>query len=562
MGQTVSFIKDWKKQSKYGKWLWKYTKPYIPYLIFNCILSALYSGITIALAVICQKIVDKAAASSPLTNSIIIYVAIIIAWQIVSTASSLICTVVDEKFSFGIRKQVYDKILKSLWIDMSKFRNGDVITRMTSDTSRIAGGIAGVIPSMITYAFQAAATFITLYIYSPQLALFTIILAPIAIAIGWLLSRKLKRLEEKVMESESDYRSFMHESIGNLLILKSFRDEEYSSNELTRLRKERFFWVFKKAKMNMAASVVMSGSFQLAYVVAFVWGAMGISNGTVTFGTMTVFLTLVNKVQEPISNLASCLPAIVTIFTSAERVMEIQNIPEEKENVIPNLGAEIGINIENMSFEYMKDESIFIDTSMNIKPGEFVAIVGESGIGKTTLLRLIMSFIQPNKGNISFYNKEGESVDAQAACRDFISYVPQGNTLLSGTILSNVLRGRRSASRQEVINALEAADAMRFIEKMEDGLETELGEKGYGVSEGQAQRIAIARALVKNAPVLILDEATSALDEKTELSVLEAIKSISPRPTCILVTHRLSVLKYCDKRIEILSNKIVDKIGN
>lgn len=559
MSRFIEFTKDWKNQSRYGKWLWKYTKPYIPYLLFNMLLSLVYSGITIGLAVLCQKIIDIATAGGALTKTILLYVMIIVVWQIVSTLSTLICTLVDEKFSFGIRKQVYDKILNSLWLDISKYRNGDIITRMTSDTSRIADGIAGVVPSIITYGFQAVATFVTLYIYSRELALFTIIIAPIAVIIGWLLGRRLKNLEEKVMETESDYRSFMHESIGNLMIIKSFGDEKYASEELTRLRKNRFFWVFKKAKMNMAASVVMSGSFQLAYVVAFAWGAIGISNGTVSFGTMTVFLTLINKVQEPIANLASSIPAIVSVFASAGRVMEIQNIPEEEKNPIPDMGKEIGINIENMTFSYVAGEKIFDNASLKINSGEFVAIVGTSGIGKTTLLRLIMSFLQCNEGKIEFFNKEGVTVNTQAACREFISYVPQGNTLLSGTIYENVLRGKRDATREQVIEALKKADAWSFVEKLEDGLDTKVGEKGYGLSEGQAQRIAIARAIIKNAPILILDEATSALDEKTELEVLESIKSITPSPTCVLVTHRLSVLKYCEKKIEICQKCIVEK---
>lgn len=559
MSRLAEFAKDWKNQSKYGRWLWRYTKPYIPYLIFNMLLSLLYSCITIGLAVLCQKIIDTATAGDNLTGIILIYIVIIVAWQIVSTLSTLVCTLVDERFSFGIRKQVYDKILNSLWIDISKYRNGDIITRMTSDTSRIADGIAGVVPAVITYVFQAVATFITLYIYSSELAMFTVIIAPVAVIIGWLLSRRLKNLEEKVMETESDYRSFMHESIGNLMVIKSFGDEKYASDELTRLRKDRFSWVFKKAKMNMAASVVMSGSFQLAYVVAFAWGAVGISNGTVTFGTMTVFLTLVNKVQEPVANLAASIPAIVSIFASAGRVMEIQNIPEEEKEEIPDMGKKIGIDIKNMTFSYNGDEKIFENANLKIAPGEFAAVVGTSGVGKTTLIRLLMSFLNVESGEIKFFNSEGMEVDAQAACRSFISYVPQGNTLLSGTIYENVIRGRRTATEEEVIEALKKADAWEFVKKLEEGMYTRVGEKGYGLSEGQAQRIAIARAIIKNAPVLILDEATSALDEKTELKVLEEIKSLSPGPTCIIVTHRTGILPYCEKKIEIYQKTIIEK---
>ena len=230
--------------------------------------------------------------------------------------------------------------------------------------------------------------------------------------------------------------------------------------------------------------------------------------------------------------------------------MDIQNIALEKHEENVSLQTGIGVSVKDLTFGYNKD-IVLQDISFEIHPGEFVAIVGESGIGKTTLIRLLMSFAAPNKGIIEYSDKDGRTMEANADVRRFISYVPQGNTLFSGTIRSNILMGKADASEEELMQAIELSSSQSFINEMEDGLDTVIGEKGLGVSEGQAQRIAIARALIRKSPFIILDEATSALDEVTELKVLGGLRKLTPRPTCLLITHRRSVLQYCDRELKI-----------
>ena len=554
MNKIIKFVKDWDNQSGYAKWLIRYTKPYIPALGLLMLFSVGASLIGVYMSVIGKNIIDTATSGGKITGLIILYVAIILAVQIGNAGSSLMTVYVNEKFSFGVRKQVYEKIINSCWDKISKYHTGDLMTRLTSDTGTIADGIATVIPQIITLLIELVVTFFTLFYYEPFLAIFALCLAPIAGLMSTWLGKKMKRLQVKVQESESEYRSFITESLSNILVLKAFCGEDYASDRLTELRDQRFYWVFKKAKLSLGASTSMGLAFQCGYLVAFSWGAIGLSLKTITYGTMSVFLTLINRIQAPIIQLANMLPKIVSILASAGRVMELQNLPVENRIEEHITAEDVGVEVSGLSFSYGK-ERILDEAELKIVPGEFVAIVGESGIGKTTLVRLMMSFLQSPEGIIRFYNNKGETEIANGGSREFISYVPQGNTLFSGTIAHNVRMGKQDATDEEVIEALKAACAYDFIREMPQGINTVIGERGHGLSEGQAQRISIARAIIHSAPFMVLDEATSALDEKTELAVLESIRKLTPTPTCLLITHRRSVLDYCDREIRIDDKK-------
>ena len=556
--KIIDHLKRYKGTSGYVKWLLFYTKPYIPKLTFFMLMSSLSSFISVYTAVLGKQIIDNATTGGEIKKYILLYVAVIIGVQAISIVTSLISVVVYEKFSFGIRKQVYEKILYSTYHDISQYHTGDLMTRFTSDCGNIAEGISSLIPSIIMLIIEFCITFGVLLNYDPILALVAVLIAPVGGIMSLWLGRRLKELQLKVLQSESRYRSFIQESLANILIVKTFCDEKYSSDRLTQLRDERFYWVLKKNRMSLVASSAMSLTFQGGYILALSWGAMKLSLKTITYGTLSVFLTLVNRIQGPIVGLSSTVPRVVNVLASAGRVMELQNLdlePRSDKTITP---VDVGVNLSNMTFGYNADEILFEDTDLHINAGEFVAIVGESGIGKTTLIRLILSFMKPNSGTIQFYNSLGETLDTNGNARNFMSYVPQGNTLFSGRICDTVRMGKRDATDEEVIEALKAASAYDFILELEKGIDTVIGEKGYGISEGQAQRIAIARALVKKAPFLILDEATSSLDEATELAVLQGIRDFRPRPTCLLITHRRSVLNYCDREVKIIDQKIVE----
>ncbi len=562
MSKIQKLKKYWNKRDEareYFKWVLGYTKPYVPRLLLILVFDILATLLSVGMAIIGKELIDRAIDGelSQLWKIIALYVLVIFGSAALSLVSGLFSTVVYEKFGFGIRKKVYRRILDTTWLDISKYHTGDLMTRLTSDVSAVADGISTTIPTVLRLLIELIVTFFTLAYYDLKLALFALLVAPVAMLSSMILGSKLKYLQVKVQQSESKYRSFMQESLANILIEKSFCLEDYSEEKLTQMRDERFYWVFKKNRTNMFAQAAMGLSFQLGYVVAFTWGVICVANKTITYGTMTVFLQLVNRVQAPIVSLAQVVPRIISMLASAGRIIELQNLPKEHFQGSAIQPEKIGVKVSNVSFGY-SDELVFDDATTEIKPGEFTAIVGKSGIGKTTLVRLIMAFTKNMTGNIEFFNDEGQKMKASPDARKFIAYVPQGNTLFSGTIKENILMGNMDASDEEVIKALESAAAYDFVREFPKGIDTLIGEKGIGISEGQAQRIAIARALVRRAPFMILDEATSSLDESTELKVLEGIRKWRPSPTCLLITHRRSVLQYCDREIVIENKKLRD----
>ena len=549
---------DRGNQSQYARWLFSYSRPYLGKIGLVVVLGVLNTVASLAMVQVSKSIIDNATFGNEFVRLLVIYMLLVFGMQALSVVNSLLTALLTEKFSFGIRKQIYDKIIQSHWMDVKKYHTGDLMTRLTSDAGNIADGIISTIPGIFLLVIELVMVFFTLFQYSRLLAVLALLVAPVAAFTSWLLGRKLKVLQGKVQESEAAYRSFLQESLANLLIVKAFANEEYSVDRLTRLREERFKWVFRRTKMSLFSSTTMSISFQIGYIAAFSYGVFQIANGSITYGTMSVFLALVNRVQAPVLQLAQQIPRIVMILTSAGRVMELQDIPVEEKQPEQIKPEGIGVRVEGLSFGYTA-ETVLEDTALEIRPGEFVAIIGESGIGKTTLIRLMMSFMSNYRGNITYFNQAGEQEKANAGSREFIAYVPQGNTLFSGTIRENIRMGNLEASEEEIFQALRMAAAYDFVMELPEGLDTIIGERGHGLSEGQAQRIAIARAFVRRAPFLILDEATSALDEKTELSVLQGLQELQPKPTCLIITHRRSILTYCDREIRIQDKRILEQ---
>jgi ATP-binding cassette, subfamily B, bacterial len=552
-----NFIKDWSNQMKYIRWLWKHSKPFIPSLILLIGINIIITLTSVGMSIAGKLIIDEATLGSNIKKGIVIYIILILVGLILGGFLELLNVVVNEKFSFGIRRKVYRNILDTCWTEISQYHSGDLMTRLTSDINTIASGITYVIPSILTLLVRLIAAFLTLMYYDSSFAIFALILGPFAAIISIMLGKAVKKLQVKVQETEAAYRSYTQESISNIVIIKAFCGQQRAVERLNELRNERLYWIKKKQKTSVIASTAMNMAYYAGYMSAFAWGAVKLSTNSITYGTMSVFLSLVNQVQGPVVDLSKEIPQIISILASAGRVIEIENLPLENTKELPIQPLEMNLGINDLTFGYTR-EWIFQNTDIKIYSGEFVAIIGTSGIGKTTLIRLIMGFLTPLKGEITVIDEEGNELPITAGAREYMSYVPQGNTLMSGTIADNLRMGKPDATKEDMWKALLAASAEKFIRDMPEGVETKIGENGLGLSEGQAQRISIARALIRKVPLLILDEATSSLDEKTELEVLRNIRALKPSPTCILITHRYSVLQFCDRELEIKEGRILN----
>ena len=548
-----------KKPSNYIhllKWVLNNSKEYRWRIILMLFINLFFTVASLVTVILSKSIIDNATVGKDFTTIIIIYIAVMLATLIFHAGSSLISAVINEKVSFGIRKNVYDRVIRTSWQSINKYHSGDIVTRLSSDAGNIADAIVTTLPSIITLVVELILVFFTLFSYSPFLAFLGLTVAPVAVIVSWLFARRLKVLQKKVQESESAYHSFLQESLANLLIVKAFANEDKSVEKLSELRANRFYWVFKRSRAGLYGTATISLAFNIGYLSAFTFGAIQISKAAITYGTMSVFLALINRVQAPIIGLSQQLPKVIAMFTSAERIIELSDLPAEERSETNIDTTDLGVYAKELTFGYDDKETVLEDVSFRINPGESTAVIGESGIGKTTLIRLILSFVKPNNGSIMFFNSKNEELPASAGIREHIAYVPQGNTLFSGTIKDNVLIGRTNATDDDIKDALKLASAWDFVDELPEGINTRIGEKGLGLSEGQAQRIAIARAIIRKAPFMIFDEATSALDEGTEQKVINGLEQLSPRPACLIITHRKSILKYCTQELMISDKKI------
>ncbi|QAA34508.1 ABC transporter ATP-binding protein [Clostridium manihotivorum] len=543
-------------------WLKEHTKGFVLVLTLPLILEVILSVSSVAMAIISKNLID--AAENKDKALLITYVGLFIGSIIIQLVLDGILLYIrthnTELISNKLRENLLMRVNEKQWGKLSRYHSGDISTRMTSDIGNITSILVNTIPDIVSLAASLIASFFALLLLKPSLAMIAFILGPISLILSRLYARKLKKFNANIQNSESSCRSFLQEAIQNITIIKTFCLEQFINGEFKKLQDKKYRFVMGRGRMTIVSNSALSISYWVGYAIAFAWGAVGIFNGSETFGALTAFIQLINKVQGPFTGLAYSLPQLISSSTSIERIMELENL--EKEIKLDEIAdfTSVGIRFENVSFFYEENKYIVNDASLQIEEGETVALIGPSGKGKTTLIRLIMGLLKPNSGTIYVGDKEKE-FQICASTRKLISYVPQGNTLFSGTIIENIRMGCEEASKDEVIEALRSACAWDFIKDLKNGIYTTIGERGIGLSEGQAQRIAIARAIIHKTPILLLDEATSALDAQTEIQVLNNIQNLDYKPTCIIITHRNTALKICDRVITLETEGIVE-IGN
>lgn len=553
---------------KLYKWLLKLAKPYlIPILLIT--LFNIFTSLSGVLNALISKQVLDSALKYGLRQSItyIVIFGLLSVFRIVMTAIiSWVITKTSETMSYGLHKYLLGQIYKIEWLKLNKYHSGDILTRFSSDTGNVISAWVNIFPTIVSLSFQLVAAFVMLLYYDKTLAFFAFVIGPLSSFMSWFLGRKLKQMQHALQQAESKYRSYLQEIIQNILIVKTFCYEKRSLIHVSELQKNKFNLAMKRSNFGIKITSLTDLGFSIGFFLAFVWGAFRISLGLVTFGTFTAFIQLIGQIQAPFYGLFRSLPQVSATFASAERLIEIENLEMESKSEIKNINRLIdkhdfiGISFENIKFSYDNKKYILNDLTMKINSGEFIALIGASGEGKTTIIRILLALLTPNSGNALLTKKNNRIDKISVSSREYFSYVPQGNTLFSGSIQDNLLIGNPNATKYELIAALKAACIWELIETLPDGLDTIVGEKGVGLSEGQVQRLGIARAILKKAPILLLDEATSALDMETERKVFINIRNLLPKRTCIAITHRLSVLTSCDS-VYRLENGTVYKLN-
>lgn len=448
-----------------------------------------------------------------------------------------------------MQQRVLDRILRSEWRGKESRHSGDVLNRLEFDVTNVVNFLTETLPSALSVLAMFIGAFSYLASMEWRLAVLVAAMVPLFVLVSKIYIRQMRGLTRQVRDSDSKVQAFMQEITQNRMLVKTLESGGFMINRLENTQSELRRNVVRRTSFSVFSNFILNFGFTLGYLVAFLWAAVRMSAGTLSFGGMTAFLQLVSKIQGPARSLTKLVPAFVSVFTAAERLMELEEDPLEEQGDPIMLDAPCGVRLDNVSYAYQDGETNVIDNlSFDFRPGCCTAILGETGAGKTTLVRMLLALLQPQSGSLHIYNNVEERQLTPRLRANFV-YVPQGNTLLSGTIRENLCLGKHNATDEEMREALIKSCA-EFVFDLPDGLDTACAEKGGGLSEGQAQRICIARALLRNRSVMLFDEATSALDPDTERRLLKNILA-SHDKTIIFITHRLAVVDYCDDVLRV-----------
>ena len=525
------------------RWIYERIKKYIIFVIANCVVAMFSSLIFVALALLTKNILDIATGArsgSVLTYGILLF-SVIFAQILLHAVQSYLNTISSAKMLISIRKYMFSSVCRKKYAALSEYHSGDLLNRFTSDIEVVVSSANSIIPSVVSMITKIIA------------GIGTMLILVLGISVPWIgriFSRRYKALHKECQRTEGKARSFLQECFENIVVIKTFLSNVPFADRLNQYMQENYRLKIKRTTISIFAHLALYSFFTIGYYAVVLWGAGQISAGVITYGTLTAFLQLISQLRMPLQNVSGVLPQYYSALASAERLIELENCPSESDPVLDKKLHDIRVNfrsleVRNVDFAYL-EEQILTDCSFIAKRGDITAITGESGSGKSTVFKLILGLYEPQSGSITV----NETVPLDASLRGLFAYVPQGNLVLSGTIMDNITLCDPSISKEKVIEATKAAEIYDYIASLPDGLETVLAERGAGLSEGQIQRISIARALLTDAPILLLDEATSALDEATETKVLTNIKKMIGK-TVLFITHRNTSLKACDSIIHV-----------
>lgn len=533
------------------KWLWRAWRGNQLQAILNAAIGLLSVVVSLAQVWAVQRAIDVASghAEGSIYWSVGVMALLILCGYALRICSIWVRNILGIKAQNRMQQRMLDRILRSEWTGKESHHSGDVLNRLEQDVGTVVSFLTETIPNTISVVAMFVGAFLYLFSMDKVLAFVIVGIIPVFVLLSRLYVGQMRRLTRQVRDSDSKVQSVLQETIQHRMLIKTLESDSVMVDRLESTQSELRHRVVRRTAFSVVSNLILNVGFSIGYLIAFLWAALRMADQTLSFGGMTAFLQLVNRIQGPARDLTKLAPAFVSVFTAAERLMELEENPlEEQGDPIP-LTAPCGVRLEHITYAYDDGDSNVIEQlDFDFYPGSCTAVLGETGAGKTTLIRLILALLHPNEGKVILYNQQKQKELSPLMRCNFV-YVPQGNTLMSGTIRDNLRLGKLNATEEEIKAALEMSCAS-FVMELPDGLDTVCTEAGGGLSEGQAQRISIARALLRNRPIMLFDEATSALDPETERQLLHNILSNHDK-TVIFITHRPAVVDYCDQTLHL-----------
>lgn len=555
-GTFGEIIDDWK-------WIFTYSARYKGVIAFYLILGIISTTLGLVSSVASKYLIDIITGHD--TGKLWILITVAVGSTVFSLVFGSILSRINAKISIDIsndiQADIFDQIVDADWLALNNYTNGDILNRFTGDVGTISGNAISWLPSIVLAIYNFVATFCLILYYDWVMAIFAFGTAPLMLIMSRFVIKKQRDYNKKMREMSSEVMTFEVDTFYNFDTIKSFGISKLYSKKLRWWQKKFKDISLKYNMFSIKTNIVMSIMGSIVQFAAFGYCLFRLWTNGITYGTMTLFLQQKSKLSGAFSSVVSIIPGFLNSSVSAHRIREIVQLPREVH--IPEsskmdefIKDGFTVKMENTDFAYKEGTQVITNSDFIARPGEIVALVGPSGEGKTTMIRLILGLVRPQSGDVTLCSASGESVPMNTETRHLFAYVPQGNTILTGTIAENMRMVKEDATDEEIIEALKVACAWDFVEKLPNTINSNVGERGRGLSEGQAQRIAIARAILRDAPILLLDEATSALDVTTERTVLRNIVQQHPNKTCIVTTHRPSVLNLCQRVYRVMQTKV------
>lgn len=533
------------------------------------LLGASGSFLSLGTSVVSRDLVDAVTGvnSMEILRVAVTYVGVGVAQIFINAVKSRLSLKVRLKVTNEIRADIYEQVLRTNWESLAKYRSGDLLYRVNGDAGIVANTILTFLPNVVTTLISFGGAFIVVMRNDPWMALIALLGAPISFITSRVSARRMRDFQRENQNVASDRTVFDQETFQNLQFIKAFGMLDRVTEKFHRIQQETVDVALRQNKFQQYMTIATSLVGQAVGYACYGFAAFRLWQGEISYGTMTMFVSMASSLRGSFSSILGLIPTVIRSGISAERIMEITGLPrDDMENLeeaqeIKGRGKEAGVyvHMDAVDFAYEEEKWIYRNAYFKAEPGEIVALIGPSGQGKTTTLNLILGLYHPRKGEITVGNPGGRELRASSSTRCLFSYIPQGNTMFSGTIAENMRMVKPDATDEEIRAALEAACAWEFVEKLDNGIETEVRERGTRFSEGQKQRLSIARALLADAPVMILDEATSALDVATERRVLRQIIKKEPHRTVIVAAHRPSVFSMCSRVYKVGNGSITEE---